>query len=506
MKPAFPLAALLATLLLALVIPAQAADEAKPVKRPNILFIMADDHAYQAISAYGSKVNVTPHIDRLAKEGMRFDRCFVTNSICGPSRAVILTGKYSHLNGFATNENPNFNGKQQHVAKLLQGAGYQTAVIGKWHLGSDPTGFDYWHILQGQGPYYNPAMKTPNGIVRHTGYTTDIITDEAIGWLEKGRDKNKPFFLMYQHKAPHRNWQPAPRYLDKYKDVTIPEPTTLFDDYKGRGTAARDQQMSIAKDLSPHDLKLVAQPGLNPEQKEIFEKAYAEENKAFQEAKLTGDDKTRWMYQRYVKDYLRCVDAVDENVGRMLEWLDNSGEAANTLVIYTSDQGWYLGEHGWYDKRWMYEESFRTPLIVRWPGQVKPSSVNTDMAMNLDFAQTFLDVAGVEQPADMQGRSLKPLLTGNTPADWRKSVYYHYYEFPQPHHVHPHYGVRTEQYKLIHFYDLNEWELYDLKADPNELKSVYNDPAYDQIVMDLKRQLEQLRKDYKDDGTVEQFK
>ncbi|WP_425614138.1 sulfatase [Anatilimnocola sp. NA78] len=473
-------------------------------ERPNILFIMSDDHAYQAISAYGSKVNQTPNIDRLAKEGMRFDRCFVTNSICGPSRAVILTGKYNHLNGFTTNS-VRFNGGQQTVAKLLQAGGYTTAMIGKWHLVTDPTGFDHWSVLQGQGPYYNPAMKTAAGVVKHTGYTTDIITDQAVEWLDKTRDKSKPFLLMYQHKAPHRNWQPAPRYLDKYKDVTIPEPANLFDDYKGRGTPARENQMSIAKHLTPNDLKLGPQQGLNPEQREALTKAYAEENKKFAEANLQGDDLTRWNYQRYVKDYLRCVDAVDENVGRVLKYLDDTGLAKNTLVIYTSDQGWYLGEHGWYDKRWMYEESFRTPLLVRWPGKIQPGTVNKDMVMNLDFPETFLEIAGLPIPADMQGRSMVPVLQGKTPSDWRKSVYYHYYEFPQPHHVHPHYGVRTEKHKLIHFYTINEWELYDLEKDPSEMQSRYMDPAYEQIVADLKRQLEELRKQYKDDGKVAEF-
>jgi arylsulfatase A-like enzyme len=465
--------------------------------RPNILFIMSDDHGYQAISAYGSKINKTPNIDRLAKEGMRLDRCFVTNSICGPARAVILTGKYSHLNGYPVNEKV-FDGGQQTVPKLLQGAGYQTAVIGKWHLGSDPTGFDHWHILQGQGPYYNPAMKTPSGIVKHTGYTTEIITDLTLDWLEKGRDKEKPFFLMYQHKAPHRNWQPGPKYLDHYKNVEIPEPPTLFDDYSGRGKPAHDQQMSVAKDLTDDDLKLTPPRGLNPDQLKAFTKAYQEENELFQGAKFTKEGLIKWKYQRYVKDYLRCIDAVDDNVGRVLDYLDKSGLAENTVVIYTSDQGWYLGEHGWFDKRWMYEESFRTPLLVRWPGKIKPGSVNNDMAMNLDFAETFLDIAGAKIPADMQGKSLVPLLTGKTPADWRKSVYYHYYEFPQPHHVHPHYGIRTERYKLIHFYTIGEWELFDLEKDSQEMKSIYAEESSQPIVEELKKGLEELRKQYKD--------
>lgn len=471
---------------------------------PNILFIMADDHGYQAISAYGSKINSTPNIDRIAKEGMRFDRCFVTNSICGPSRAVILTGKYSHLNGFATNEHT-FFGAQQNVAKLLRAAGYTTAVIGKWHLGSDPTGFDYYHILQGQGPYYNPAMKTPNAIVKHTGYTTDIITDEALDWLENKRDKTKPFFLMYQHKAPHRNWQPHPRFAGKYKDVTIPEPATLFDNYKGRSRAAAEQEMTISRHLSDDDLKLSPFKGLTLGQKAALEPFYQQENEALAAAKLTPDERTRWNYQRYVKDYLRCVDAVDENVGRVLDYLDQNNLTKDTIVIYTSDQGWYLGEHGWYDKRWMYEESFRTPLLVRWPGVTKPGSINTDMVMNLDFAETFLEAAGEPIPADMQGASLVPVFTGRTPNDWRQSVYYHYYEFPQPHHVQPHYGVRTPRYKLIHFYKINEWELFDLEKDPQELQSVYADPGYREVLENLKDELARLRLHYRDDGRVESF-
>lgn len=479
--------------------PAAGRAAAADAKRPNILFIMSDDHGYQAIGAYGSKVNATPNIDRIAKEGMRFDRAFVTNSICGPCRAVILTGKYSHLNGFATNRD-RFDGSQQTVAKLMQKAGYQTAVIGKWHLVSDPTGFDHWEILLGQGPYYNPALKSPGGTTKHEGYTTDIITDRALEWLKEGRDKNKPFMLLYQHKAPHRNWQPSPKYLDKYKGVTLPEPETLFDDYSGRGTAAKDQQMTIAHHLSPHDLKLAPQGGLTPAQQETFDKAYAAENKAFAEANLSGDDLVKWKYQRYVKDYIRCVDAVDENVGRILDYLDKAGLAENTIVVYTSDQGWYLGEHGWYDKRWMYEESFRTPLIVRWPGKIKPGTVNTDMVMNLDFAETFLDIAGAPIPDDMQGRSMTPVLSGNTPDDWRKSMYYHYYEFPQPHHVHPHFGVRTDRYKLIRFYDLDEWELYDLEKDPHEMQSVYGDAAYADVVKELKTELVRLRAQYQDQG------
>ncbi len=427
---------------------------------------------------------------------------FLTNSICGPSRAVIQTGKYSHLNGFPDNSGRAwFNRAQQTAPKLLQAAGYNTAVIGKWHLNSDPAGFDDWHILIGQGPYYNPRMKTPGGFVNHTGYTTDIITDQALEWLKNKCDKNKPFFLMYQHKAPHRNWQPAPRHLDKYKDVTIPEPQTLFDDYSGREKPAAENQMSVAKHLTPADLKLTPPPGLTPEQLATFTKAYEKENEELKRALLTPKQQTQWNYQRYVKDYLRCVDAVDENVGRVLDYLDESGLAKNTVVLYTSDQGWYLGEHGWYDKRWMYEESFRTPLLVRWPGKTRPGSTSDKMVMNLDFAETFLEIAGVKVPEDMQGQSIVPILAGQETPDWRKSVYYHYYEFPQPHYVHPHTGVRTERYKLIHFYTIDAWELFDLERDPHELRSVYREEQYAPIVAQLKAELTRLMAHYKDDGT-----
>ncbi|MDP6354402.1 MAG: sulfatase [Planctomycetota bacterium] len=468
--------------------------------RPNILFVFTDDHAAHAISAYGSKVNKTPNLDRLAKEGMLFRNCYVTNSICGPSRAVILTGKHSHLNGFIRNGNT-FNGQQQTFPKLLQKAGYQTAIVGKWHLRSTPTGFDYFDVLLGQGPYYNPSMKTMAdgkvAVQRNTGYTTDVITDKTLAWLKEQRDPDKPFMLMYQHKAPHRNWQPGPRHLTTFDDVTIPEPETLWDDYKGRTSSASQQAMTIRNHLSANDLKLNAGPrNLTPEQKKLWDAAYGPKNKAFKEANLEGDALVRWKYQRYVKDYLRCVQSVDDNLGRVLDYLDETGLAKNTIVIYSSDQGWYLGDHGWYDKRWMYQESLIMPLIVRWPETIKPGSVNEDIVSNLDFAETFLDLAGVEIPPDMQGRSIVPLLKGQKPADWRKSFYYHYYEFPGAHSVNRHYGVTTGHYKLIKFYHKKEWELFDLTKDPNELSSVYENPEYAQVKKTLEVELDRLRKQY----------
>jgi arylsulfatase A-like enzyme len=467
-------------------------------KPPNIIYIMTDDHAAHAISCYGSKINKTPNLDRIAREGMRFANCFCTNSICAPSRAVILTGKYSHINGVIDNAKE-FDGSQQTFPKLLQKAGYETAVIGKWHLKTDPTGFDYWNILPGQGVYYNPIMIEMGQKKKYAGYVTDIITDHCLNWL-KERTPDKPFCLMYHHKAPHREWEPAPKYLTLYDDVTIPEPPTLFDDYSNRGRAAKEQDMTIEKTMNDRDVKLVAPKNLTPEQKKLWDAAYEPKNEAFRKANLQGKDLVRWKYQRYIKDYLRCIASVDDNVGRMLDYLDEAGLADNTVVIYASDQGFYLGDHGWFDKRFMYEESLRMPLLVRYPKEIKPGSVNNDIVMNLDFAPTFLDFAGVSKPADVQGRSIRTLLQGKTPKNWRKSMYYHYYEYPAVHSAKRHYGVRTERYKLIHFYnDIDEWELYDLQKDPDELNNIYNDPAYPDVVKQLKAELSRLREEFKDD-------
>jgi arylsulfatase A-like enzyme len=482
--------------------PAAAADEPAEGNRPNIVFVYCDDHAYQAISAYqsitpyGLDLNRTPNIDRLAKEGMRFDNCYVTNSICGPCRAVVQTGKYSHKNGFYCNGD-RFDGSQQTFPKLLQKAGYQTAVIGKWHLGTHqvPQGFDYAEVLIGQGPYYNPPMLRNGQRVNHTGYTTDIITDLTLAWLKEKRDPNKPFMLMYQHKAPHRNWQPGPKHLNLYDDRTIPEPDTLFDDYKNRATPAKTQDMTIAETLNPSDLKLVPPRNLTPEQRTKWDAAYGPKNEAFAEANLEGRELVRWKYQRYMKDYLRCIASVDENLGRVLKYLDETGLADNTVVIYTSDQSFYLGEHGWFDKRWIYEESLRTPLLVRWPGEIEPGSTNDQIVSNLDFAETFLDLAGADVPGDMQGASLVPLFRGKRPADWRKCFYYQYYEFPGAHDVRRHYGVCDGRFKLIHFYEpsVDEWELFDLHHDPKELCSVYGVEKYAADQARLKEQLARLQ-------------
>jgi arylsulfatase A-like enzyme len=480
--------------------PASRDAHAADAKRPNILFIFSDDHAWQAISAYNEprKLLQTPHLDRIAREGMRFNRCIVPNSICGPSRATILTGKYSHLNGFYNNSNSYFDGSQTTFPKLLQGAGYQTAIFGKWHLISDPTGFDYWNILPGQGVYYNPSMIKNGQQVKHEGYTTDIITDLTLDWL-KSRDPSKPFLVMCQHKAPHREWEPALRHLGHNGDRVYPEPQTLFDDYSGRGLAEHDQDMTIEKTMTKRDVKLLTPGRLTPEQQAKWDAYYKPRNQKFLQANLSGKDLVRWRYQRYMHDYLGCIKAVDESVGRLLQFLDDEKLADNTIVVYTSDQGFYLGEHGWFDKRWIFEESLRTPLLVRWPGVTTPGSTCDLLVSNLDFAETFLDVAGVPIPAEMQGRSLVSLLQGQAPSDWRKSFYYHYYEYPRPHHVRPHYGVVTDRYKLVHFYrpDTDYWELFDRRSDPHELKSVYNDPSYADVRKELETELARLRDELK---------
>jgi arylsulfatase A-like enzyme len=467
--------------------------------QPNILFIFSDDHATQALSAYKHPLKLvqTPNIDRLAQQGMLFDRCLVPNPICGPSRAVILTGKYSHLNGFYRNGN-RFDGSQQTFPKLLQKTGYQTAVIGKWHLESDPTGFNHWHILPGQGIYYNPPMIRDGERVKHEGYTTDLITDFSIEWL-KNRDKSKPFMLMTQHKAPHREWAPNIKHLGWHKGRKFPEPDTLFDDYSGRGRAEREQDMTLAKTFTPRDAKLEAPPNLNAEQRKAWDAYYEPLNEEFRKANPTGKDLVRWRYQRYMHDYLGTILSVDENVGRMLKFLENEGLADNTIVIYSSDQGFYLGEHGWFDKRWIYEESVTTPLLVRWPGVTRPGSRGKAMVSVLDFPETFLEAAGAPVPADMQGRSLVPLLQGRTPKDWRTSFYFHYYEFPGAHSVRKHYGVITDRYKLFHFYEpeMNYWTLIDRHKDPRELKNVYGEKSYAKTQKELHVELDRLRAELK---------
>ena len=467
--------------------------------RPNILFIMSDDHAAHAISAYGSRVNQTPNLDRLANAGMRFNGCFCVNSICSPSRATILTGKYSHLNGVPTFNR--FDGSQPTVAKYLQAAGYYTGMIGKWHLGSDPTGFDKWSILPGQGVYFDPQFIGPDG--RHVikGYVTDIITDLAIDFL-KNRPQDKPFFLMCHHKAPHRSWEPDEKHRAMFASRQIPEPTTLHDDYATRTDAIHECRQKVFYDLTRRDLKLEPPADLKGPARNQWLNVKPTEVEITVEGKkqtLTGEALNTWKYQRYLQDYLACVQSIDDNVGRLLDWLDKNGLSKNTVVIYTSDQGFFLGDHGLYDKRFMYEASVKMPFIVRWPGVTKPGTVQEAMAINPDFAPTFMDMAGLPVPADMQGRSLTPLLKGQRPADWRTSWYYRYYHDPGDHNTRAHYGVRTETHKLIYFWKKDQWEMYDLVKDPDELHNLYNDPTQKQVVAKLKTELYRLKKELKDD-------
>ena len=485
--------------------------------RPNIIFIMSDDHAFQAISAYGYGLNQTPNIDRIAREGAIFNKGFVTNSLCAPSRAVLLTGKFNHLNGKVDNRKP-FNWDQENFAKILQQNGYQTALIGKIHLEGSPQGFDYWNVLPGQGNYYNPDF-IENGVrKRIPGYVTTLTTEFALNWLNKKRDKSKPFCLLYHQKAPHRNWLPEEKYLTLYDDREFPLPETFYDDYSGRGTAAHTQEMSIVKNMMwGHDMKFENDPytgkptNLMPDinrmdehQREAWRAAYNPKNEEFLKKKPTGKELDNWKYQRYMHDYLRCIQSVDDGVGELLDYLDKNGLAENTIVIYTSDQGFYLGEHGWFDKRFMYEESLRTPILMRYPKEIKPGTVIDQLVQNLDFAPTFLDYAGIREPADMQGMSFRKIVKGEK-CEWRDAIYYHYYEYPAEHMVKRHYGIRTDRYKLIHFYyDVDEWEMYDLKKDPHELKSVYNDPAYADVQKDLHKRLTELRAKYGDSDALDQ--
>ncbi|TLS51887.1 sulfatase [Paenibacillus antri] len=459
-------------------------------RRPNILFIMSDDHASHAIGAYGSRINETPNLDRLAREGMRFDNCFCTNSICAPSRATILTGTYNHINGVKT-LGDDLDGRQVTFPKLLQAAGYQTAMIGKWHLGHggiyDPTGFDYWSVLPDQGDYRDPDFIEMGTKKKFNGYVTDIITDKSLGWIER-RDPERPFMLMCHHKAPHRHWEPDEKHKHLYEDIDIPEPETFNDDYATRSQAAVQAKMRI-DDLNDLDTKGPPPEGLSPE------------------------EVRKWKYQRYIKDYLRCIASIDDNVGRMLDFLDESGLAENTIVIYTSDQGFFLGDHGWFDKRFMYEESLRMPFLIRYPKEIAPGGVSEAMILNVDFAPTFLEYAGLPMHERMQGVSIRPLLNGVTPEGWRTSMYYRYWmHLDGIHEVYSHYGIRTHRYKLIYYYAQAlgtthsrdedrppEWECFDLERDPFELNNVYGDPDYSDTIEDLKQQLERLMEDVQDE-------
>jgi arylsulfatase A-like enzyme len=508
-------------------IPLLAGKTDPPAKKPNIIFIMSDDHAYQAISAYDKRLIHTPNIDRIAQSGMRFTNAGVTNSICAPSRATILTGKHSHLNGKVDNHF-NFDTTNVTFPQLLQQSGYQTAMFGKLHFGNSPKGFDQFKILPGQGAYYNPDFITKNeGKIRVEGYVTDIVTDMTLDWLGNERDPGKPFMLMYLHKAPHRPWMPAERHLEEYTAKTFPEPETLFDDYTGRTTPAKEAEMNILRHMSlagdnklfPETMDKLGLPEigsdkerfkaemnrLTPSQHKNFMRAYGKVSEDFAKAfpGMSEQDLMRWKYQRYMQDYLATIQAVDENVGRLLDYLEANGLMENTLIVYTSDQGFYLGEHGWYDKRFVYDESFKTPLLVSWPGKIAAGSQCDELVQNLDFAQTLLDAAGLEAPTDMQGESLLPLLTGKVKQLKRKALYYHYYEYPAVHMVNRHYAIITNEYKLIHYYfPTDEWELLDRKKDPHELKNVYNAPEYAGIRKKLHKDLEALRVMYKDNTQI----
>ena len=487
--------------------------QAETQQRPNIVFIISDDHAYQAISAYGGRlaeVAPTPNIDRIADSGMLFTNCLVTNSICGPSRATILTGKYSHQNGFIDNTfGSQFDFNQQTFAELLQAAGYKTGVLGKLHLGAKPSkGFDYIDILPGQGSYYNPVFINEQGQYKLEGYTTEIITEKAIQWMDSIKSDAQPFMLFLGHKSPHRPWQPGPNEIGMYEGVTIPEPESLFDTYTGNRTVAAMNFMSISEAMKlEQDLKITSGPqgGFTSKQQKTWDSIYGPINEKFNKEKPTGKDLTRFKYQRYMKDYLASVAGVDKGVGQVLDYLNASGLEENTIVIYTSDQGFYLGEHGWFDKRWMYKESLRTPLLVSWPGKIKAGTRTDRFVSNLDFAETFLDIAQTEIPEDMQGKSIVPILKGKTPENWREAHYYHYYEHPSEHDVRRHYGITTDRYKLIHFYyDLDQWELYDLEKDPNEMQNRYGDTAYAEVQRELHDRLEILRTTYQDNDSISQ--
>ena len=503
-------------------------------ERPNILFIMSDDHAYQAISAYSDKLIQTPNIDRIANEGILFTNACVTNSICAPSRAVILTGKHSHLNGKIDNH-AKFDTTQVTFPQLFQKAGYQTAMYGKLHFGNNPKGVDDFWILPGQGDYINPKFLGQKNDTTITGYVTDVITDLTLNWFKTKRDKNKPFMMMYLHKAPHRAWWPSPEKFAEFYEKKFPEPETLFDDYSNRGTAAKTAEMnllthmqymhyskvrpSVMEEMGKVEPEIVYVRGdgtlmrpdasgfnrpfgrANEEQKKKYDVTLDKISADFKEnwPKMNDEQKMKWKFQRYMQDYLATISSVDDNVGRVLDYLEETGLDENTIVIYTSDQGFYLGEHGWFDKRFIYDESFKTPLMIKWPNKIKPGITNDEMVQNLDFAQTFLEAAMIDVPDDMQGESLMPLLLGENDKWTREEVYYHYYEYPSVHMAKRHYGIVTKEFKLARFYyDVDEWELYDRYKDPNEMNNVYNDPEYTDVVEELKVKLANLRVKYKD--------
>lgn len=496
-------------------------------EQPNIIVMYSDDHTAQAVGAYQEALEYgleldhspTPNLDELAENGMRFDNAFVGNSICVPSRATMLSGVHSHVSGATTNAD-SLPADIETFPPLLQEAGYQTAMFGKWHLKTEPRGFDYYEALHGQGPYYNPTMRTPEGDVEREGHTSTVITESALQWLRSGREQDQPFMMMYNHKAPHRNWVPGPDHLDDYRDRDLPEAPSLFYDYDSLATPAHEQDMEIATTMSwGWDLKVPTHPetgdstggwqqlvdrnNLTDEQRERLLQAYEEENQQLYEEfdQMSSKEKLRWRYQRYLKDYLRTIQGLDDGVGRVIDYLREEDLLDNTVVIYAGDQGFFLGENGWFDKRWIYEESMRQPLIVHWPEGIEPGSVSEQLVQNIDLAPTVLELANAEIPQQVQGRSLVPLLQGEELDDWRDALYYQYFEGPPAvHNVAQHYGVRTDQYTLVHYPNHDEWELFDLEDDPEQLNSVYGDPEYEDVQKRLKDKLDELQERYEDDS------
>ncbi len=488
------------------------------VEQPNIIFIMSDDHAFQAVSAYGHNLNNTPNIDRIAKEGAIFNKGFVTNSICAPSRAVMLTGKHSFINGKVDNIQP-YNWNQPNFAKSLQKGGYETALVGKIHLRGEPQGFDFWSVLPGQGHYYNPVFIENGDTIQIEGHVTPITTEKSLDWLKNKRDQNKPFLLLYHQKAPHRNWMTEEKYLTLFDDKTFDPPSNFFDNYEGRGRAAKEQEMKIdGHGYWGHDFKFLSDPftgentnfdrqlsRLTEEQRTKWLDAYTPKNNLFRSMNLEGKELAVWKFNRYIKDYLRTIQSIDDGVGEILDYLDSNNLSENTIVVYTSDQGFYLGEHGWYDKRFMYEESLRTPILMRYPKEIMKGTEINQLIQNLDFAPTFLDYAGIKIPKDLQGKSFRKIVN-QTHSEWRDAIYYTYYEYPSVHMVKRHYGVRTDRYKLMHFYyDIDEWEMYDLEEDPSEMNNIYGDPEYDNIKEMMHKRLVEMRNKYGDSDDLNEM-
>ena len=488
-------------------------DKKQPIKKPNIIYIMADDLTTQAISAYGGiykDIAPTPNIDKVAKEGMLFQDVLVTNSICGPSRAAILTGNYSNLNGYYKNESGGkFDDSKWTFPQEFQKNGYKTALFGKWHLGTEPVGFDTfkYHNASGQqGNYWNPLYNDNGKNVKEKGYATNLSTDFALNWLGATEMTDKPFLMVLQYKAPHRPWHPDTKYEKLWDDIEMPYPSTFNDDYKGREKTAGDTEMTMEY-FSRRDMKLERPKNLKRKERIQWDFYGAKAGEIVQPKGMTNEEGKKWRYQNYIKDYLACVKSVDDNVGRVLTYLKENNLEENTVIVVTSDQGFYLGDHGFFDKRFIYEESLRMPFMVKYPERIKAGSVNEDIITNIDFAPTLLELAGIKTTQKMQGTSFVPVLEGNTPKDWQDAMYYHYYEFPFWHHVQPHYGIRTQKYTLAHFYyNIDVWELYDLEKDPNQMNNIYNDPNYTSTITELKAKLKNLMIKYENDKSLVDFR